>query len=105
MAKFECQGLELDYVGVCWDGDLIWDHGESVWKPRILKGPKWQTVNHADTMRWAINKYRVLLTRARIGSVIWVPVGDACDPTRGLDMRDRIAETLLAAGARPMDAA
>jgi hypothetical protein len=102
--EYTCQGLELDYVGVCWDGDLIWDPEKAVWKPRILKGPKWQMVSHPDTMRWAINKYRVLLTRARIGSVIWTPMGDTEDPTRDLSMRDQIAETLLSAGARPLDA-
>ena len=101
--EYTCQGLELDYVGVCWDGDLIWDPQKSVWKPRILKGPKWQTVSHADNKRWAINKYRVLLTRARIASVIWIPAGDASDPTRNSSTRDPIAKTLLAAGARNLD--
>src|SRR5262249_50119805 len=103
--EYTCQGLELDYVGVCWDGDLIWDPEKALWTSRILKGSKWQMVSHTDAMRWAINKYRVLLTRARIGSVIWTPMGDTEDPTRDLSMRDQIAETLLSAGARTLDAA
>lgn len=100
--EYTCQGLELDYVGVCWGGDLIWDHG-GAWKPCRLIGPRWQTVNDADRKRWAINKYRVLLTRSRLGSVIWVPEGNADDPTRDLGLRDRIAEVLSAAGARQLN--
>ena len=100
--EYTCQGLELDYVGICWDGDLILDSAGAAWKPRSLKGSKWQPVKHCDAKRWAINKYRVLLTRARIGSVIWVPEGSADDPTRDLEARNRIAEVLSAAGARPL---
>jgi hypothetical protein len=55
-------------------------------------------LNHSDSRRWAINKYRVLLTRARLGSVIWVPEGSADDPTRDSRVRDEIADVLLAAG-------
>jgi Uncharacterized conserved protein (DUF2075) len=73
--EYTCQGLELDYVGVCWDGDLRWDDAATAWKPCRLIGSRWQTVSNADAKRWAINKYRVLLTRARIGSIIWVPEG------------------------------
>jgi Schlafen group 3, DNA/RNA helicase domain len=97
--EYTCQGLELDYVGVCWDGDLPWDNVAAAWKPRRLLGSQWQTVHNSDSRRWAINKYRVLLTRARLGSVIWVPEGNAEDPTRDLGERDGIAEVLSAAGA------
>ena len=100
--EYTCQGLELDYVGVCWDGDLLWDEAATAWKPYRLIGSRWQIVNDADAKRWAINKYRVLLTRARIGSVIWVPEGSTDDPTRNLGVRDRIAEVLSAAGARQL---
>jgi len=100
--EYTCQGLELDYVGVCWDGDLPWDQAATAWKPRRLIGSRWQTVNNTDAKRWAVNKYRVLLTRARIGSVIWVPEGSTEDPTRDLGVRDRIAEILSLAGARQL---
>ena len=45
-----CQGLELDYVGLCWDGDLLWDHAMACWKPCRLIGLRWQRVNDADAM-------------------------------------------------------
>jgi hypothetical protein len=101
--EYTCQGLELDYVGVCWDGDLLWDDAATAWKPCRLIGSRWQTVNNADAKHGAINKYRVLLTRARIGSMIWVPEGSAEDPTRDLGTRDSIAEVLSAAGARQLN--
>jgi DUF2075 family protein len=98
--EYTCQGLELDYVGVCWDGDLLWDQVDATWKPCRLNGSRWQTINDTDGKRWTVNKYRVLLTRARLGSVIWVPDGSAEDLTRDLSIRDKIAEVLSAAGAR-----
>jgi hypothetical protein len=98
--EYTCQGLELDYVGLCWDGDLRWDPASLGWKPYRLSGSQWQTVKDGDAMRWSINKYRVLLSRARVATIIWVPEGCARDPTRDPNARDEIAATLLAAGAR-----
>ena len=98
--EYTCQGLELDYVGLCWDGDLRWDPDSLGWKPYRLSGSQWQTVKDTDSMRWSINKYRVLLSRARVATIIWVPEGCARDPTRDPNVRDEIAATLLAAGAR-----
>jgi hypothetical protein len=100
--EYTCQGLELDYVGVCSDGDLVWDNRSAAWMPFKLNGSQWQAVNNSDRKRWAINKYRVLLTRARVAAVIWVPKCAADDLTRDLHVRAKIAEVLLAAGARPL---
>jgi hypothetical protein len=49
-----------------------------------------------------MNKYRVLLTRARRGMVIWVPGGDVEDETRAIKDLNAIAEFLEAAGANPL---
>ena len=100
--EYTCQGLELDYVGVCWDGDLLWDRDSAAWKPYRLNGSQWQAVNDADRKLWAINKYRVLLSRARVATIIWVPEGCALDPTRDPASRDQIAKTSFAAGARQL---
>ncbi len=97
--EYACQGLELDYVGVCWGGDLIWDRGKRTWTPRRLNGAVWQKVGEADSQNWILNKYRVLLTRARLGTVIWVPRGDRDDPTRPPERYDEVAEIVSAAGA------
>jgi DUF2075 family protein len=100
------QGLELDYVGVCWDGDMVWQrHGSgSSWTPRQLRGSKWQVVGSDDMRSWIVNKYRVLLTRARMGTLIWVPKGDAEDSTRLPAIYDNLAEIISRAGAREIGA-
>jgi hypothetical protein len=100
--EYACQGLELDYAGVCWGGDLIWAAREQKWVPRRLSGTVWQKVNEADSKSWSLNKYRVLLTRARLGTVIWVPEGDSEDPTRPPELYDETADALEEMGARPL---
>jgi hypothetical protein len=86
--EFECQGLELDWTGVCWGGDFLWNATELAWTYRSFRGSKWQTVKRPQNRQYVANKYRVLLTRARRGMVIWVPRGDEGDVTqdpRGFD--------------------
>jgi hypothetical protein len=99
--EYTCQGLELDFVGVCWGGDLVWSHSADRWRYRRLSGPKWQTIQDEDARRLVCNSYRVLLTRAREGLVIWVPPGDPDDPTRSPELFDATADYLLRCGARP----
>jgi hypothetical protein len=101
--EFSCQGLELDHVGLCWDADLIRDPRLNCWTPRNFVGTKWQTVRSAEASANQINTYRVLLTRARYETVIFVPNGDADDPTRPPSIYDSIAAFLLACGARALE--
>jgi DUF2075 family protein len=97
--EYTCQGLELDHVGSAWDGDLIWEPATSFWTPRKLNGSAWQRVRDEDKQRWIRNKYRVLLTRARLGIVIWVSEGSHDDHTRDPRTLNDIACSLLKAGA------
>ena len=99
--EYTCQGLELDFVGVCWGGDMVRSEDDE-WKYRRLSGPKWQTVRNPEGIRFAQNKYRVLLTRAREGMVLWVPQGAHDDPTREPRQLDRTADFLEACGAEPL---
>lgn len=94
--EFGIQGLELDWTTVCWDIDLV--PGEGDWHVRAFKGTNWQIV--ADVMRrtYVLNKYRVLLTRAREGMMIWVPRGDPSDRTRPEHLYDAIAAYLKSCG-------
>lgn len=78
--EFDIQGLELDWVGVAWDADL-WLHQDQ-WEFRKFKGTKWQNCNSPESRRYLLNAYRVLLTRARQGMILFVPEGNATDPTR-----------------------
>ena len=94
--EFGIQGLELDWTGLCWGGDLTPRQG--AWVCRAFRGTKWQAVQQEATQRYIINKYRVLLTRAREGSVIWIPQGDPTDPTRKPATFDAVAAYLQACG-------
>jgi hypothetical protein len=78
--EFDIQGLELDWVGVAWDADLWLSAGQ--WQFRKFKGTKWQNCNTVDSRRYLLNAYRVLLTRARQGMVLFIPEGKSQDPTR-----------------------
>jgi hypothetical protein len=50
--------------------------------PYAFKGTKWQNVCAEKRRVYLLNAYRVLLTRARQGMVIFIPEGDHDDPTR-----------------------
>jgi hypothetical protein len=98
LSEFGCQGLELDYVGMCWGGDLIWSNDE--WIPRMMRAPRWQVIRELEKRRFRLNGYRVLLTRGRAGVVIFVPRGSGDDPTRRPQEANAIAEVLQRAGCR-----
>jgi len=78
--EFHVQGLELDWTCVCWDGDFR--HTGSGWQHYSFRGSKWQRIKQAERRTYLKNAYRVLLTRARQGMVIFVPSGSDIDPTR-----------------------
>ena len=78
--EIQVQGLELDYTCVLWDADMRCENGE--WKFFRFNGQtKWveqtaTTESKQELMKYMINAYRVLLTRARAGMVICVPEGN-----------------------------
>ncbi len=78
--EFQVQGLELDWVCVTWDGDLRFR--QSAWEYHSFRGSSWCTIRQPIRQSYLRNAYRVLLTRARQGMVIFVPPGDPLDPTR-----------------------
>jgi hypothetical protein len=77
--QFACQGLELDQVGLCWGNDLIRRTGRREWVARNFVGTRWLETRAEAAIAYQINTYRVLLTRARYETVIWVPSGDRDD--------------------------
>ncbi len=95
--QYQVQGLELDYTVVCWDGDLR--RSANGWHAWRMSGSKWQKDRERDI---ATNGYRVLLTRARKGMIVFVPLGDRTgeDETRPPAMYDDIANYLIGCGAR-----
>jgi hypothetical protein len=87
-SEFDVQGLELDWVCVCWDANLRREDDE--WMGYNFVGTKWQRINQIDRQNFLMNSYRVLLTRARQGMVIFVPHGDSHDETRLPSLYDPI---------------
>lgn len=94
--EFDVQGLELDWTCVGWDGDLRHDGTE--WLFKGFKGSKWQDVNDENAQRYLKNAYRVLLTRARQGMVIFVPHGFSEDKTRSASFYDETFNYLRSLG-------
>ena len=78
--EFQVQGLELDWACVTWDGDLRFLN--TGWSYHDFRGDQWTTIRKPENQNYLRNAYRVLLTRARQGMVIFVPPGEPTDPTR-----------------------
>jgi hypothetical protein len=98
--EFDVQGLELDWTCTCWDADLR--HDGSRWTHHSFRGTNWQKVSAETRQSYLINAYRVLLTRARQGLVIFVPRGNPNDPTRPPDYYGDTFAYLLACGLQPL---
>lgn len=76
--EIQVQGLELEYACVLWDADMRYENGQ--WKfytfNRRWNELKADTESKQDRMKYMLNAYRVLMTRARSGMVICVPEGN-----------------------------
>ena len=94
--EFQVQGLEVDWACVTWDADLRLRSGS--WKYHSFRGKRWENVNASERQRYLLNAYRVLLTRARQGMVIFVPPGDGADLTRQPSFYDETFAYLTAVG-------
>ncbi|MDB5369114.1 MAG: hypothetical protein JWP20_672 [Roseomonas sp.] len=100
--EYACQGLELDLVGLAWGGDFM--RGPGGWLPRAFAGSRWNAVKKPEEQAFIRNTYRVLMSRARYETVLWVPPGDkGTDRTRPATEFDAIAAYLTACGARPLE--
>ena len=94
--EFDIQGLELDWVGMCWDANFRRESGN--WKPYYFRGSRWERVQDPTRAAYLANAYRVLLTRARQGMVILVPRGSELDSTRPPGFYDDTFSFLLDCG-------
>jgi hypothetical protein len=95
-SEFDVQGLELDWAGVCWDADFR--HDGKRWQSFNFRGSKWVNVNSETDQLFLKNAYRVILTRARQGLVIFVPLGDPADATRPPSFYEGIADFMKSCG-------
>ncbi len=96
--EFKIQGLEIDWACVAWDADLR--YVGTGWQHREFRGDRWTRIAKVHKQRYLKNAYRVLLTRARQGMVIFVPEGDPEDGTRNREFYDGTYRYLLEAGIR-----
>ena len=94
--EFDVQGLEIDWVGVCWDANFRIEDGK--WITYNFSGSKWQSVHDLEKQKYIANSYRVLLTRGRQGIVIFVPDGNDADPTRKKTFYDQTYDFLKICG-------
>jgi len=95
--EFDIQGLELDWACLCWDANFR--RVDNAWEVYEFSGTRWQNIHDVSQRRYVANAYRVLLTRARQGLVIFVPTGDNRDPTRSTQFYDGTYEFLIVSGA------
>ncbi len=85
--EIQVQGLELDFTCLLWDADMRYDNGK--WRYyRFNRNTEWgelipNSESKQDTMKYMLNAYRVLLTRARAGMIICVPEGNSHKTANG----------------------
>jgi DUF2075 family protein len=94
--EFQVQGLELDWTCVTWDADMRF--GQKSWHFHDFRGSRWVNIKDEANQTYLRNAYRVLLTRARQGMVIFVPPGDRADHTRLPEFYDPTYKYLLDLG-------
>ena len=94
--EFQVQGLELDWTIVTWDADLRWSGDD--WSYHSFRGAKWTDVKKPERRQYLKNAYRVLLTRARQGMVIFVPPGAKRDKTRSPGFYEGVSQYLTDLG-------
>lgn len=80
VTEFDVQGLEVDYSIVCWDADFRIIDGK--WSYKRFHGSNWINILKNEDKLYLKNTYRVLLTRARQGMIIFIPKGCCEDITR-----------------------
>lgn len=79
--EIQVQGLELEYTCLLWDADMRYENGQ--WQfYRFNRKDKWNKIEDVteskhEQMKYMLNAYRVLMTRARSGMIICVPEGNS----------------------------
>ena len=86
-SEFKIQGLEIDYAVVVWEADYRYLDGKFTYNN--FAGSSWSRVNNQIAQNYQKNSYRVLLTRARQGYIIYIPKGNAEDVTRNPEYYDQ----------------
>ena len=99
--EFDIQGLEIDWACVAWGGNFHMNNTN--WQYQNFKGTKWQNINKEIDKEYLKNTYRVLLTRARQGMVIFIPKSSEIDHTRPREFYDKTFEYLKDIGIKEIN--
>lgn len=94
--EFFSQGLELDWSIFAWDACLRPKNND--WEYLRFERYTWKKINDEKKQKYLKNAFRVLLTRARQGTIIFVPKGDTEDNTRLPEYYDGIYNYLKQLG-------
>lgn len=86
----------IHFSSVSLNADFRFD-GER-WTYNNFVGNRWMNVNADERKLYLKNAYRVLLTRARQGMVIFIPEGSNTDETRKREWYDKIYKYLNSVG-------
>ncbi len=99
-SEFKVQGLEIDWAIVCWVANLRSKENTNDWDHYSFRGTRRNKRNKPEQKRYLVNSYRVLLTRAHQGMILFVPkgVGPKEDPTRDSKFYDDIYNYLKSCG-------
>lgn len=95
-SEFKVQGLEIDYAILIWEADYRYQNG--MFSTHRFVGEKWTRVKDVTRKNYLKNAYRVLLTRARQGFVIYIPKGNVDDHTRNPEFYDTTYKYLSGLG-------
>ena len=98
--EFGCQGLEVDWAIVGWDACLR-PHKDG-WQYKRFSRKQWINIDTDELQRYLLNSFRVVLTRARQGMIIFVPQGDVEDSSRHPKLYDAIYDYLKEIGIRDL---
>ena len=101
-SEFNIQGLEIDWSLLGWDMDMYYSNGE--WHEQRMLTPK-RFVESTDVQKKHIlNSYRVLLSRARKGMVIYIPYKNEYPDIYGLSKYfDSTYDYLKSCGIKDLD--
>jgi hypothetical protein len=96
--EFDIQGLEIDYLCLAWDINFFFK--DDKWNHQSFEGTKWKAIKSEVEQSYLRNAYRVLLTRARQGIIIFVPEGNSGDRTRPPELYNSTFEFLRSCGIK-----
>lgn len=95
-SEYKVQGLEVDYALLAWDADFRFENNSFTYHK--FRGDSWNNVKQERDRRYMKNAYRVLLTRARQGLIIFIPNGSDKDKSRKKEYYDGTYQYLKSLG-------